>query len=224
MAKAKRAPKAVKPAKPITCPSDAAWGGLANRAKIPSEPSNRKRFRRLLSEALYFAHIPDVRIVNKFSAAEVEELVRIAELADQLYGALDRGRAGKDPVRYILEHALVRGSMSNMHALRNALSKAVTDAKALTRRRPIKDDVSRLCKFLALVLSAVDEAGGKLTFDKNHHRDKENIKPGNLLPFLDKLRRYLPQDFLPRDHPISLYSRVKKDWSLIRANRTEIPA
>jgi hypothetical protein len=208
-------------------PDEAGWAALAEIAEIPQKGPNRQLFRDLLSGAICFAHEhhgnAGVRVINRPSASEVEELESLADRADGLYLALNRARATKDPVRYILEDAVEPGSFSKMRTLRNDLSRAATNARATIRRRPIKDNVV-LCRFLAAVLGAVDEAGGRLTLDKNHPRNRENVKPGNLLQFLDRLRRYLPLDFLPRKHPISLYSRVKRDWSRNRANRTEIPA
>jgi hypothetical protein len=215
-----------------TCPSHADWAALAKIADIPAEPA-QDRFCTLMTDAISFVLRPPDRdrVINKPSAAEVESLACIADLADQLYTALNRCRT-KDPVAFILEGTLEPGTFSRLRRLRDDLLAVVPKLKSVTRRRPIENNI-RLAQFIDRILTAVDEAGGHLTFDKNYrratsirreHRGKDDVRSGSFLQFLERLRRHLPKDFLPRDHPISLYARIKKAWSTKRTNRTKIPA
>jgi hypothetical protein len=218
--------------KPGECPSQADWLALAKIADIPRGPA-QDRFCALMSDAISFVQRPPDRdrVINKPSAVEVEDLACIADLADQLYTALSRCRTN-DPVAYILEGTLEPGTFLRLRRLRDDLLAVVPKLKSVTRRRPIKNNIT-LAQFIDRTLTAVDEAGGHLTFDKNYrratsirreHRGKDGVRSGSFLQFLDRLRRHLPHDFLPRDHPISLYARLKKDWSTNRGNRTKIPA
>src|ERR1700704_3565050 len=86
------------------CPSDADWAALSKIADIPDETA-QDRFCTLMSDAISFVQRPPDRVINKPSAVEVEDLACIADLADQLYTALNRCRT-KDPVGYILEGTL----------------------------------------------------------------------------------------------------------------------
>src|ERR1700704_2616551 len=102
-------------------PSHADWAALAKIADIPDEPA-QDRFCTLMTDAISFVlrRTDRDRVINKPSAAEVQDLACIADLADQLYTALNRYKT-KDPVAYILEGKLEPGTLSRLRSLRDDL-------------------------------------------------------------------------------------------------------
>jgi hypothetical protein len=95
----------------------------------------------------------------------------------------------------------------SIDALSRAAEKAATDAKWTNPgagRKP-KTDTKMLRLFLNYIWDAAAVGNGRLTLDKN--------KTGTLIEFLNRLRRYLPHEFLPRKHSASTYYAFKKRWS-----------